>query len=633
MSKIHTRMESQDNSIIQVDSRFLPDSIDIDKRTVKSVFTTERAVLRSPWFDEPYNEVLSLDPAHIRQERSNAGIPVLDGHDQSGSVLKQLGIAEKIIFTNENPEIEMRFSRKEDAQTAFQDIADGIIKTTSIGYMVYKYEDISEDNDKIKTYKAIDWEPYEISLVPVPADIDAQIRSASPTSELKEEKNINIIKNEDPILDQGEKQMENTEKVTPQTPEVNVDQVKNDAMKTERERVTEINTNVRRFNLEMDFAEKLINDGTEINEARKMIMDQVAEREEKTETVATPEVVNAPVNNVKALTNYLCHRAMPEHTELKDGQAFSGLSLIEVAREMFGKGSKRDVARRAMASSDFMSAVDAASSHTLEKAYMEAKKTFNPFVSTSFLPDYKQYGRINFSASPDMVEVKEGAEYKHGSIGDKQEKISLKKYGIIISLTEEAIINDDLDFLGNIANYGGVAARRESDVVYAVLTGVHKMADGKELFHADHGNIAVGTGAPTEEILDEVYDLFGQFKSQGGKNASYLNLEPAFLVCGTDNRAAAMKILKDVSATKSGDVNIYANDMTPIIDPRMRGQGFRVLTSPSQMKMIELAYLEGMRGPKLSTWFNEKNDTISHKIKHVFGVKAINSIGLVKVQA
>jgi phage head maturation protease len=75
----------------------------------------------------------------------------------------------------------VRFSRRSDVEDIWQDVRDGIVRWVSVGYRVHKFEEDASSADKIPTRTAIDWEPFEASLVAMPADIGARVRSGDKT--------------------------------------------------------------------------------------------------------------------------------------------------------------------------------------------------------------------------------------------------------------------------------------------------------------------------------------------------------------------------------------------------------------------------------------------------------------------
>ena len=64
-----------------------------------------------------------------------------------------------------------------DVADTVQKIREGVIRNVSVGYWVHRYENLPDEGDE-QVKIAVDWEPLEISAVPVPADAGAQIRSA-----------------------------------------------------------------------------------------------------------------------------------------------------------------------------------------------------------------------------------------------------------------------------------------------------------------------------------------------------------------------------------------------------------------------------------------------------------------------
>ena len=58
----------------RADVRLMPESVDAERRTVEVVWSTGAAVRRrDPWTGKRYDEVLSLDEAHVDLSRLNGG--------------------------------------------------------------------------------------------------------------------------------------------------------------------------------------------------------------------------------------------------------------------------------------------------------------------------------------------------------------------------------------------------------------------------------------------------------------------------------------------------------------------------------------------------------------------------------
>jgi hypothetical protein len=160
--------------------RALVGSVNDDARTVELVFSTGAPVERMDWWTgKRYIERLSMEPSAIRLDRLNAGGPLLDAHS-SYSIQDQIGIvvegSAKII--KKEARATVRFSRRDAVEPIWQDVRDGVIKSVSVGYRVYKFEETQGKDNAIPTRLATDWEPFEVSLVPMPADFGAGVRAA-----------------------------------------------------------------------------------------------------------------------------------------------------------------------------------------------------------------------------------------------------------------------------------------------------------------------------------------------------------------------------------------------------------------------------------------------------------------------
>jgi HK97 family phage major capsid protein/HK97 family phage prohead protease len=139
--------------------------IDVAARTVELAFATETPYTR--WFGV---EVLDCQPGSVRLDRLNNGGALLDNHDSD----EQIGVVEKAwVDPDKVCRAQVRFSKNPEAEQIFQDVLDGIIRHVSVGYMIHKYVEettVAADGTESSICRVVDFEPYEVSLVAVPAD-------------------------------------------------------------------------------------------------------------------------------------------------------------------------------------------------------------------------------------------------------------------------------------------------------------------------------------------------------------------------------------------------------------------------------------------------------------------------------
>ncbi|CAM8658560.1 major_cap_HK97, phage major capsid protein, HK97 family [Comamonadaceae bacterium] len=146
------------------------DGINEEARTVELAFASETPYER--WWGV---EILDCSPTAMRAGRLTSGGPLLCDHDTRD----QIGVIESVqLGADRVARAVVRFGKSERAEEVFRDVVDGIRRNVSVGYQIHQAV-LVETNDDQDTYRVTDWEPYEVSLVSVPADASVGVgRSA-----------------------------------------------------------------------------------------------------------------------------------------------------------------------------------------------------------------------------------------------------------------------------------------------------------------------------------------------------------------------------------------------------------------------------------------------------------------------
>lgn len=111
-------------------------------------------------------EILDINPTAMRQGRLRSGANLLVDHDTRDVV----GVIESVeVGADRVARATVRFGKSARAEEVWQDVRDGIRRNVSVGYMIHKAQ-LVEQRDGVETFRVTDWEPFEVSLVSVPAD-------------------------------------------------------------------------------------------------------------------------------------------------------------------------------------------------------------------------------------------------------------------------------------------------------------------------------------------------------------------------------------------------------------------------------------------------------------------------------
>jgi hypothetical protein len=652
----------------------VPGSLNRDERTIDIVWTTGATVQRRRWegWDDlvEYDEELVVSPNAVRMDRLNSGAPFLNSHN-AWSLESVLGsvVPGSARIQGGNGYATIRLTEAADVAAAVAKIMDGSVKFVSVGYRVHQYEITRKDGER-ELWRAVDWEPMEISAVAMPADPGAQIRSADGRQDAL---NICVVTradasaaaaanprgttmpNDNPAG--GVEPVTRTAPPAPQNPApapAPVPAVPNaeEVRTAERTRTTEIMALVQRHGLGNEMATDLIARGVTLDEARTAVLDRLAER-----SAAAGPVAAAPTNAAgqagevayrDAVVNALRHRHNPGAVTLETGaREFRGLSLLEMARAVLERHGvqTRGLSRMELAglafetrsagyhsTSDFTAILANVANNTLRAAYDSTPRTFAAFCRRAVITDFKPVQRSQLGGAPDLLKVNEAGEFKYGSIAEGKENYALATYGRIMAITRQVLINDDLDAFTRVpAAFGASAADLESDMVYAILTSNPAMGDGTALFHANHGNLL------TASIIDEtnLAAAYRAFANQKGLEKRPISIMPRYIIVPPGVRAVQAR--KQVTATTpaaAADVNTFAGRMEVVEEPRLipasGNDPWFLSADPARIDTIEYAYLDGQEGVFTETRMGFNVDGMEIKARHDFATKAIDWRGMSK---
>lgn len=606
------------------------DHVDTDSRTVELSFSSETPYGR--WFGD---EILCHDEECINLERFNNGLgTVLFNHDRDAVV----GHVEKVWLEDNRGKALARFDTDEQSETIFQKVQSGTLQGVSVGYAIYRYE-VLEDEDTKSTngrfngpaYVVTDWEPLEISIVSVPADPTVGVgRSA-------EEIHTSIDTQEDNTRMDQEKTLEVQEvKSTPvETGITQADLQK--AMEQERKRTSEITALFRDFDVEG--ADEAIVMGVSVDEARAMVMDQLRARN-KGVSVTMGEAESDKFR-AAAQDAVLMAAGIPVADAAPGAQELRGHSMVELAREALQReglqanfGDNMELARQAINSTSTFPAIMAnLANKSVMVGFNEAETTYQIWAGKGSNRDFKEAARVALSEAGNLELVPEGGQFQQDFLGEASARTKVATYGKLFSLTRQAIINDDLGLFSKIATkYGSAAKRLVNKMVYAQLTGNVKMQDNIALFDTKHGNVA-GTGEALS-VKAIAKAITAMRRQKGITGDATLNITPKYLVVPPELEMTAYQIVNSTAAVdgvNSGVVNPYKGRFVVVADAELTDpDAWYLVADATQHDTIEVTYLNGVETPRLETRQGFDVDGIEYKVAFDCGVSALDFRGVFK---
>lgn len=637
------------------------------------VFTTGAPVRRYDWAnDRYYLEQLEVSPEAINLDRLQRGAPLLNNHS-SYSLEDQVGIVDQPVIEAGVGTVQAQLSRRESVRGVVQDLEDRVIRSVSVGYI---RDAITQTYDAITqtwTYLVTRWTPMEVSLVCIPADMDSQVRSID--GQLQDASGQELrsypcqivtrsIAESPPTvgitadsLTREENSMPGNQSAggtTTPTPTITapVDTVRADAANV----AADITDLCHRHGV-AQLASGMIRSGQTLDQARTAVLAELAVRDAGAgghRNVRIETVRDEMQVRMAGIEQAILHR-VAAGTQLDDnGRQYRGLSLLEMGRdflEAHGQSTRgldrmtlasRMLNFRAagpMGSSDFSSLFANVANKRMRSAYEENAGTYAMWARRApNAPDFKNMSVVQLAGAPDLLQTNEAGEFKYGAMSDGGETYGLLTYGRIVSLTRQAIVNDDLRGFERLVSAFGFAARRlENRTVYSQLTANANLADGVALFHATHANLITGSALAIATLGAGRTAM----RLQKGLQSEELNLSPSYLIvpAGLEQTAYNLTSANYVPA-KPSDINEFRaggrTAVTPIVEPVLDANSatsWYLAASNSQVDTVEYCYLDGAEGPVIESEVGFETDGVSYKCRLDFAAKAVDHRGMLKATA
>ena len=313
--KMKTKISQRTKNLGKLERSFLFDrsKVDEENRTIEIAFSSEEPVER--WWG---TEILGHAAENVRLGRMNDGGALLVDHDPRDHIGT---IVKASIDSDRRGRAVVRFGRSARAEEVYQDVLDGIRKHISVGYRIHSME----EDRKTETFTANDWEPYEASLVSIPADasvgVGRNLRSESDsdieTKIISEERIMKLYDKEGNVIDQEGNIIERkAAPVAESAPAISQEErdalIKQDR-KNELQRTAEIRALGKEHGQE-ELAETAIAEGTSVDAMRVNVLDVLKD----TAPIARPKAeIGLTANEARGFSMLRALNALANPTDRK----------------------------------------------------------------------------------------------------------------------------------------------------------------------------------------------------------------------------------------------------------------------------------------------------------------------------
>lgn len=572
-------------------STFTPKSINKEEMSVETVVVTETTIMRNGWV-----EILTISEKAIVPTRLGQ-LPLLNGH-RDASLETVIGRVEDWHIRGKKVFAKLYFADTELGRHAFTLVEQGMVRAVSVGY--YRFEDECEVSvvDGVKVVRFTRWMPMEVSLVSVPADPNTLIRGV----QSMDEDDVDII--DDPVS----KRNAPLPKILRQIEDI---------------RRRGIDAGITETELDDAFLEVRT-----AEQASNTVLDLLAKRSVRQITSPFSSTRSADAGDISEQVIEAFSVRLGATSNNQAANPLIGRSLVEIGRSYLdGVG----VATRGLSDDRISDLMAGTFRHPLEfatrssighvaadfpflleeggnRALMERfQATASPWKRHSTLRnarDFRPQSFIRPGEAPKLEKVAENGEIKSGTLEEEKNGWSVETYARMFTLSRKAIINDDLGaFTDFLWAFSDSAIETEGDLFFALLSangfGGTKLSDNKNLFHADHGNLAVAGSALSVASLSDAREAMRLQKNVNGTGRA--GAVPATIIVGPKLETTAEQLIASIAATNVGDVNPFSGKLKVEVENRYEGTGWWLLADPASRPVLAHGYLEGSEGPRVES--------------------------------
>lgn len=341
-------------------------------------------------------------------------------------------------------------------------------------------------------------------------------------------------------------------------------------------------------------------------------------------------------NRAEAIGEALFARLRPAHQLSQQARQFAGLSVPEIARTLLAERqsvqglSASEVVVRSLgglhSAGDFSLALQDFTRRVLADGYTAPASGIKQIASQSTAKDFRAKSTVKLSGFSAIEKVNEHGEFKRGTFEEGSESYRIFTYGKIFSITRQSLVNDDLSAFAKTAQRMGQSSLEfEAQSLADLLMSNPTMEDGTALFHASHKNL--GTAAALS--VDSLSAARLAMRHQTGLAGELISVTPSYLLVPAQLETQAEKVLAEIAASKTSDVNPFAGKLELVVEPRLKSAtGWYVAASPNQETGIEYSYLEGAPGPQIDSRVGFDVDGMETRVRLDFGAGVLSHVPL-----
>lgn len=268
MTKKRTELTA-DQLCGQVRSAVFERSDDQDSSVIRFPVASDTPIQR--WYGK---EILSHKKGAMVMGERQKTLPLLFNHDRN----KLIGIVEKLDQDEHRTYATVRFSSSEDGQKAKAMVDERVLVNCSFQYEIRDYDEIRGENREDDQIIATSWEIFEVSLVTIPADSNVGVYRDLETNQKEIKMALRDQENSENKVNDSDQQVRENIREAAIAEARRAEAERENVRKSERQRIENIYSLCRQFNIDDSERENMIRSNESIDNIRSHVLDLLSKR-------------------------------------------------------------------------------------------------------------------------------------------------------------------------------------------------------------------------------------------------------------------------------------------------------------------------------------------------------------------
>ncbi|WP_428924989.1 head maturation protease, ClpP-related [Marinibacterium sp. SX1] len=391
------------------------------------------------------------------------------------------------------------------------------------------------------------------------------------------------------------------------------------------------------------FVDGLIDSGVSYEMASAQMLERLAAAQPDIEMASRSRQASTIVRDERdtrreGLTIAMSARLSGDAIEDDRARPYASMSMHEMAAAALGRSapgfgsfdSRERVLMDAFhTSSDFPNILSTSVNRILERQYELTGRTFTQISREMTFNDFRTHDVVRPDEFPTLTKINETGEIKFGSIGDSKETVALASYGTGLSISRQALVNDDLGAIQDVLDSAAsIVPEFEESTFWTVFLQNSALADGVAMFHADHGNLAGSGSAISVTAISAGRKALRQMKAADGKRVISMNAPTILLVGPAQETAAEQFVAQAIVPTKASDTNPFTGKLTVVVTEEITDNSWYLLVPPAKRTVnFRHGYLRDRSMPRVRVAEPFGQQGLKMTLEHDFGVGGVNYRG------